>query len=657
MNPTLRAIAAVLLIGIIAFSVNSILHTSPKLFRIDATDEQVYSLSDGTKATLAKLRQPVTMKLYFSRASSLNAPDQIQFYTTYYNFVKTLLEEYARVSHGMLKLEFIDPVSFSDDEEDAMRYGLKRFMLSEEENFFFGAVLTTEFGVVKQIPFFAPDRDNFVEYDLTRLIDSAVTRAKKRIGILSSLSVMGDDAGGYMAQMKMMQGQPLAPAWKIVQQLKQRYDVASISSDTEAINDVDILLVIHPKDLPEPALFAIDQFVVNGGRAIFCVDPYSFVDQPDPAQGQQAQFAPRNSDLNRLLRSWGVEMEEGKFAGDRALAQKVKLREQGPLEPLIGYLNLNRYENYNGENVITADLRQVNMLFAGSLKPVADDSRPTTFVPLLQTTNRGNVWEIDSPYELMYLDPKTLLEKFTDGTEPVVLGALITGTFNTIFPNGIDITAEPDPQSQGAQDAATEPVTRHLDTTVTTTEAGAIAVFSDVDFLSDMLAYQDSFFGLAASVGNNSDVLLNTLDDFSGSGELIGLRTRGNFQRPFVVVEQIKAEAERQMAQEEAGIQAEIDNFNTELQALVANQQGQEQQVLESSIQAKRQDLELKIHQAERQLRQVGMKKRERIDALGKKLQQINSLFAPAIILCIGILVGVRQRILRHRHIKNLRHA
>lgn len=666
MNRTVRAITAVVLIGIIAFSVNSILHTLPKLLRVDVTDEKVYSLSDGTKTTLAKLRQPVTVKLYFSRTVALNAPDQIQFYTTYYNFVKTLLEEYVRVSNGMLKLELIDPLPFSDDEEDALRYGLKRFMLSEEENFFFGAVLTTGFGVVKQIPFFAPDRDNFLEYDLTRLIDSAITRTKKRVGILSSLSVMGDEASSYMTQMKMMQGQQLAPPWKIVQQLQQRYEVTSIPVDTEAITDVDILLVIHPKELPEQALFAIDQFVVNGGRAIFFVDPYSFVDQPDPMQGQQAQFAPRNSDLNQLLRTWGVEMEENKFAGDRLLAQKVKLREQGPFEPLIGYLNLNRHENYNAENVITADLQEVVMLFAGSLKSVepdvesqADDSQPTTFVPLLQTTNHGNVWEVSDPYELMFLNPGNLMEKFTDGTEPVVMGALVTGTFHTNFPNGIDIEEPPaeeaESQPQGEQDTEAEPVTRHLDATATATESGAIAVFSDVDFLSDMLAYQDSFFGLAVTVGNNSDVLMNTLDDFSGSGELIGLRTRGNFQRPFVVVERIKQEAEQQMAEEEAAIQAEIDNFNSELQALVADQQGQGQQVLETSILTKRQELELKIHQAERKLRQVRMKKRERIDALGKLLQQINSLAAPAIILCIGILVGVRQRILRRRHIRNLR--
>lgn len=209
MNRTTRAIITIILIGIIVFSGSSILYTSRSLFRLDITDEKLYTLSEGTRAILAKLNQPITLKLYFSRTAALKAPDQIKYFNTYYTFVRTLLEEYARISNGMLTLEVIDPLPFSDEEEDAMRYGLKKFMISEEENFFFGVVLTTEFGVVKQIPFFTPERDNFVEYDLTRLIDSGMTREKKRIGILSSLPVMGDDASGYMAQLKRMQGQPL----------------------------------------------------------------------------------------------------------------------------------------------------------------------------------------------------------------------------------------------------------------------------------------------------------------------------------------------------------------------------------------------------------------------------------------------------------------
>ncbi|PID56757.1 hypothetical protein CSB45_09960 [candidate division KSB3 bacterium] len=659
MNRSMRAIAAILLIGVIVFSVSSILRNLPQVFRIDVTDEQLYSLSDGTKTVLGKLHQPLTLKLYFSRSVAMNAPDQIQFFTKYYTFVKTLAEEYVRRSKGMLRLETIDPLPFSDDEEDALRYGLKRFPISEEENFFFGAVVTTGFGVVKQIPFFTPDRDNFVEYDLTRLIDSAITRDKTRLGILSSLPVMGDAASPYMAQMKMMQGQPLAPSWKIVQQLQQRYELSAVPTDTEAIEDLDLLLVAHPKDLAEPTLFAIDQFVMKGGRAVFLLDPYSFVEQPDPQQGQQAQFAPKNSDLSQLLRKWGVEMEEGKLAGDRLLAQKIRTSAQAPLEPLIGYLNVGCRDCVNRENVITSELQELTMLFPGSLKQVepdgesSEDEPPLTFTPLVQTTQRGNTWEIESPIELLYLDPKALMQKFTEGDSAVILGALVTGRFQSNFPEGIDITE--DAPVEANQDDQAQPVTRHLDAVAAAEKDGAIAVFSDVDFISDMLAYQNTFFGLSATVGHNSDLLLNTLDDFSGSGDLIGLRTRGSFQRPFIVVEQIKQEAEARMAREENAIQAEIDTFNEELQALATQQEGREQKVLESSILDKRQDLELKIHQAERRLRQVHMKKRARIDALGKTLQQINSLAAPLIILGIGIVVGVRRRILRQRHLRTLR--
>ncbi len=662
MNRTLRAIIGVILVGIIVFSISSILHTSGSVLRFDITDEKLYTLSEGTRTIVAKLHQPMTLKLYFSRTVSFKAPDQIQYYNNYYTFVKTLLEEYVRISDGMIKLEIIDPLPFSDDEEDALRSGLQRFMITEEENFFFGLVLITEFGVVKQIPFFTPERDNFVEYDVTRLIDSAMTREKKRIGILSSLPVMGDDASGYMAQLRRMQGQPLAPAWKIVQELQQRYSVQRVAADVEEITDVDMLLVIHPKDFPEKTLFAIDQFVMKGGRVIFCLDPHSFAEQPDPMQ-QQNQLMPRNSNLNQLLKTWGVEMAENQFAGDRALAVDVKLRQQEPLQTLIGYLKLDRPECYNQENVVTAQLQEVTMLFAGALKAVeitgetSEGVQPTsTFIPLLSTTNRGNTWEVEGVHELLFLDPRNLMHKFQDGTEPVVMGALVTGRFASNFPDGIDITEEID-EEQPAQEGEGEKktTTRHLDGVAMAEEDGAIAVFADVDFLSDMLAYQQSFFGLSVSVGNNSDLLINTIDDLSGSSDLIGLRTRGNFQRPFMVVEQIRQEAEQQMAEEELAIQAEIDQFNQELQSLAATQQNEEQDLIEASILKKRQELELKIHQAERKLRQVHMKRRARIDALGRQLQNVNSLLAPVVILCIGIAVDVRRRILRHRHIRKLR--
>ena len=311
---------------IITFSVISICQNVGKGFKADVTEQRLYTLCDGTKAILAKLNQPITMKLYYAKTAAIKGPDQIRYFNNYYEFVKSLLEEYVAASGGMIKLEVIDPRPYSDEEMAAMRYGIKRFPITEEENFFFGLVVQTQFGVEKTIPVFSPNRQNFVEYDISYLIDTAITRQKKRIGILSSLPMMGDDLSPYMARLMQMQGQQPRPAWAFVEQLRQQYEVKGIPTDVNKIEDVDILLVIHPKDFSEQTLFAIDQFVLAGGRTIVFVDPYCLADMPrQPAMQMRTEHNP-SSELNKLTVNWGLEMPKDTFAGDRALAHEAELR-------------------------------------------------------------------------------------------------------------------------------------------------------------------------------------------------------------------------------------------------------------------------------------------------------------------------------------------
>jgi len=224
MNRTIRAIIGACLVLVIAFSAISICQNIGKSLKLDITDQKLYTLSDGTKAILDELNQPIRAKLYYAKTASLKGSDQIKYYNNYYEFVKALLEEYAAVSKGMVELELIDPRPFSEDEAEAMRYGLRRYQITEEENFFFGLVVQTQFGVENAIPFFSPDRQNFVEYDISYLIDTAITRQKRKIGILSSLPVMGDNVSGYMAEMMRRQGQQPQPPWTFVQQLRTRYE-------------------------------------------------------------------------------------------------------------------------------------------------------------------------------------------------------------------------------------------------------------------------------------------------------------------------------------------------------------------------------------------------------------------------------------------------
>lgn len=651
MNSAVRGIIGVVFVLIITFCAISICQNVGRSLKVDVTEQNLYTLSDGTKAILSKLNQPVKVKLYYAKTAALKGPDQIRYFNNYYQFVRALLEEYASEAKGMIDLQIIDPRPFSEDEVQALRYGLQRFPITEEESFFFGLVVQAQFGVEKVIPLFAPDRQSFVEYDISYLIDTAITRQKTKIGILSSLPVMGSDVSDYMAQMMQMQGQRPKQAWTLVEQLRRQYEVKGIDAEADEIKDIDILLVIHPKDLPEKTLFAIDQFVLKNGRAIVCVDPYSFADTPDQMAMQRGEPPSQNSDLNRLLYNWGVEMPPKTFAGDRNLALKASIMEDQRPQQIIGFLGLTT-QCFNPDSAITADLNQVRLLFPGILKEIEEGGIKIDRRPLLLTTNIGNSWTLSSPYELMMLNPSQLMQKFVDGTEPLTMGYLLTGKFKSSFPEGIEVEVETDEgkssdetEEQGEEKKS---VKKRVTGITEATENCTVAVFSDVDFISDMVAYQRTFIGSIA-IGDNATLMQNTIDELRGSGDLISIRSRGNFSRPFVVVDNIEKQAERATAAEEGRINAEIEGFKNELDNIISSAKEGEEDIIGSSIIQKKKDLELKLHDAQRKLRGVKMKKREQIERLGDILQNFNMLMTPAIILIIAIVLGVRRSI-RKRH-------
>jgi ABC-type uncharacterized transport system involved in gliding motility auxiliary subunit len=652
MSRTLRAVIAIIFVLTITFSAISISQNLGKRLKIDVTGQKLYTLSAGTKAILAKLNQPITLKLYYAKTAALKGPDQIKYFNNYYEFVRALLEEYAAAAKGMVKLEIIDPRPFSDDEMQATRYGLKKFPITEEENFFFGLTVQTQFGVEKTIPFFAPARQNFIEYDISYLIDRAITRQKKTIGVLSSLAIMGE-ASDYMAQMMRMQGQQPKVAWTIIQHLRLQYEVKNIPADTTDINNIDVLLVIYPKNLPNETLFAIDQFVLKGGRTIVLVDPYCYAEEQNPAQSPLAATSP-GSNLRKLLNTWGVDMPDMTFAGDRQLAPEEQLTGSRRAEKIIGFLKLEPPASFNRNNVITAQLNTVNVLFAGVLnevEPAGDVNGPGRIerIPLVTTTAKGNSFRIDSPFELQMLDFSSLMQKFVDGTRPVVMGYLITGRFRSAFPDGIEI--KPDSQPTDANEPAKPPV--HVTGLAEAAENCVVAVFSDVDFITNGMAYyQNPLFGNII-VGDNSALLINTIDELSGSNELISIRSRGNFRRPFVVVDEIEAKADAETAEEVAKLNAEIDGFENELRTLINSTDKEQQQIIGSSIAQKKKDLELKKLQASNQLQEVQKQKIQSKEHLGNVLRAFNMLAAPAVILVIAVALGIRRSVMKRHYISH----
>ncbi len=668
-NRTIRIILGAFFVLVIMFSAISICQNIGKWLRVDFTEQKLYTLSNGTKAILAKLNQPITLKLYYAKTAAMKGPDQIRYFNNYYEFVKSLLEQYAAQAKGMINLRIIDPRPYSEDEVEALQYGLQRFSITEEENFFFGLVAQTQFGVEKVIPFFSPDRQDFIEYDISYLIDTAITRQKRRLGIMSSLPVMGDDMSGYMAQMMRMQGQQPRPPWTIVEQLRKKYEVTEVPADVNDINDIDILLVIHPKDLAEQTLFAIDQFVLKGGRTVVCVDPHCIVDRPDQRTMQYVTAYKQSSDLNVLLKSWGLAMVDNTFVGDRSLALRASLsRDQRP-EAIIGFLEL-KDGCFNKDNVITTELNQVRVLFAGALKKIADanETAPSTSLrtsgiertTLITTTNKGNGVKV-AGYDLMFLQPAKLMEKFIDGTEPVAMGYLVKGRFKSTFPNGIEVEIKSDKSAAEGSDKAEDPnnvkkVKKRIEGLKQAEQDCVVAVFADVDFISDILAYQDSFFGKII-VGDNSALLLNAVDDLTGSSDLISIRSRGNFQRPFTVINQIEKQAEQETAEEVAKINGELEGFNKELQAILASAKEEKAEIIGSSILQKQRELELKKRQAQRQLREVNKKRHQRIEHLGNTLRNFNMLTAPAVILAVAVVLAVRRSVRKRHYISHVSDA
>ncbi len=626
MKNTLRITVAVIFIGIIVFSAVSISQDLFKNARLDFTQQKLYSLSDGTKAILARLNQPLKMKLYYTRTAALKGPDQIRFFNDYATFVESLLKEYVAASKGMIQLEVIDPRPFTDEEADAMRYGLRRIPMGQDESFIFGLVIQTQFGVTKTIPLFSPDRQSFVEYDISYLIDTATRRQKKNIGVMSSLPVMGqpDD---YMAR---MQGRRPPGPWHIVEQLRTKYDVTQIDSKTDKIGDVDILLLIHPKNLEEKTLFAIDQFLLNGGGLIVFIDPYCLTDQPQ--MGMMQAEANRSSNLKELMKNWGIQMPDMTFAGDRKLAL-LAAPNQIP-EKIIGFLGLTKADGcFNKDSVITAQLNDVRVIFAGALQETALPTDPNIQIqrtPLMYTTAQGNTWTVDNPYELLALNPSRLMENFFDGAEPVDMAYLLSGRFPSAFPNGIKIKNESDPN--------TEP---NLVTGLTASKVESqVVIFSDVDFITDQIAYDETFFG-TITVGDNANIVLNAIDTLSGSPDLIAVRSRGEITRGFKVVDQIEAEAEKSVQQQENSINAEIAAYSQQLEKILSTAPQGQEEVIGSTLLQKRAELEVKIREAQKRLREVKRNSYQGIEKLGNRLRDLNTLPGPILILLLAVIIGI----------------
>ncbi|MGA3306282.1 MAG: Gldg family protein, partial [Stellaceae bacterium] len=525
--------------------------------RLDLTQGGLYTLSPGTRATLVKIDEPITLRFYYSPQLGREIPS----YGVYADRVREMLKSYAARAGGKIRLEILDPAPFSPTEDRAVAFGLQGVPLDQSgEQVYFGLAGTNSTDDQEIVSFFQPERERFLEYDLTKLIHTLANPAKTVVGLATELPMEGD-------LMAAMQGRPLVP-YVMLEQMRQLYDVHIMGTDFDAVpDDVGVLMLVHPQNLAPKTLYAIDQYVMKGGHALVFVDPDSETQTQHPSQ-LNPPGQPNDSDLPVLFKAWGLELEPKLVAGDRQAAMKVNAGTASRLQALdyVAWLGL-KSANLNRDDLITADLSQINMATAGILKPLPGAT--TSFAPLISTSEDSMaipVAKVQAPLP----DLAGLLSDFQPGGQKLVLAAHVTGPADTAFPDG-----PPPPEKKDANAGnGTAPVATPSPQVKTAAQPLNIVVVADTDLLDDRFWVDvQEFFGqrVAVANANNGDFVTNALDVLSGGADLVGLRSRGSSARPFDLVQDIQRQADARYEASEKTLEDRLKDTQQKLKDLRAS--------------------------------------------------------------------------------------
>ena len=597
LKKNLRVVTALFLIALIAFSSITLLNRMGRGLKVDLTEDHIYTLSGETKSILGGLSHTIRLKLFYSRTEAMKGLDSLRPYNNYFFYVRDLLREYASAARGKVILEIIDPREDTREEREALAYGLRPISTTDDDRFFFGLVLTTEFGQERAIALLAPERHQQAEYDITEMLYSAAAPAKKRIGILSTLRA---DGTALTSGTK---------GWFILERLKAHYDVTMLAPDSASIQKLDAVMVIHPRALPDPTLAALDQYVLGGGKLAVFQDPY-FTAAPQD-DGSADGTGRSGSSLNRVLSAWGCEMPPDTVAADPTLASTVQPARNGGAGKTATLMAL-RGHAVNHEDGVNPGVDLVRVLNAGKLqvKPVSG----ITATPLLRTSESGYTVRADGT-----------IHRVSEANETILLGVRLTGTFRSAFAGNppTDKAAE---AGAGAAGSKGNPV---------------VVVFSDVDMLTNTMARPE-----AASAGGNLDLVLATMEGLTGSVSLSAMKARGKIMRPFTALDEMEHDFDRRAAPAVSELQAAVAAAESELQGLARKANDGEEILLKEEILRNSKIIGGKITRAREELAGIQHTKKETTDGLLSQFKLFILFAGPALVLSIPALVIIIQFIL-----------
>ncbi len=627
----------VLLIGVNLLSTTAI---TPA--RVDLTENQLYTLSDGSRSLLRSLDEPVTLRLFLSRELLTRLPGIV----TYAQRVEELLEQFDRVGGEKLRFETVDPEPFSEQEDRAVALGLEGVPLGDGESlFYFGLVASGPTDVEEVIAFFSIAREEFLEYDLARLVYQVAHPEPPVVGILSSLPMRGGPGGAMMGGMGAM-----SPPWAMLGQVEQFFEVRHLAVDVDRIaDDIGVLMVVGPGRLPPASLYAVDQFVLSGGRVVVFADPHA---ESDPASTMPGMAAAGGYAFDALFDAWGLALRPGAVAADMNLAHRVRTRsnERNVVIDYPVWLNL-RPELYDDTDVITADLGDALMASAGVLDVMEREG--VTVTPLIRTTEAAAV--IDPSRLGPGADLAELVRNYEPGGERLMLAARVSGRFSTAFPAGRPASAT---TASSGDDAAGDAVagvgTNDADAPVADTpphrsESAApaeIVVFADTDMLRDHFwVTTQNLLGtqLQIPTSANNSLVVNALQNLAGDENLISIRSRGGHTRPFTLLDDVRRQAERRYLQKEQELLDELDRTEQRLTELQASRTQDQGTILTPDQEAEIERFREQKVRIRTELREVQRNLREDIERIHSWIKFVNIGLVPLFVGIGGILFAATR--------------
>jgi ABC-type uncharacterized transport system involved in gliding motility auxiliary subunit len=586
--------------------------------RWDATGDKIYSLSKGTKNILSDLAESVTIKFFYSRTNR-NLPRNIKLYA---KGVRELLSEYEHASNGRVRVEMYDPKVDSDEEEWAQKYGLRAMQVSGGGRIYCGLVFLAA-DLEDTIEFLDPTREELLEYDITRIIHRLQSPQKKVVGIISTLPIFGG------SQDPAIPGQPIRRApWIFVTEMKKTYDVREINLSADRIDlSVDLLMIIHPRDIRPQLQYAIDQYILSGGNALIFVDPFCVSDM---RQGQQRFRQPPGSSLNKFFVAWGISMDPAKVVAD--LDQPTRIRAPGNIVESSPVWISARGEAFSESDVVTSRLERMLFPMAGAIKEAKDS--PYEFEPMILSGKNAALIEVFKAN----FGAAAIRRDFIGAGERLNIVARVRGKFKSIYPSG------PPKEEKSSSKSTEDPAKDHLKAGKDT---ATLIIVADADMLADEFYVRRSRvlgFAISKVFNDNLNFLSNACEILTGSDDLIGLRSRGSFERPFTSVLELKRRAQERWLAKEKELVKQIEATNRKLRELEKEKDASQRLIISPEQEAEIAKFKEEKRRINRELKQVRKNLRADIETLGTMLKAINIFLMPFFVSIAGLCFAIYKK-------------